>query len=298
MSSTQRATRSVRTSPAFRWWAKRYRRATRRLTGATTFHHGGYDIPIDLAELTGGGPQSWGHIADAHMAQYRAYCPIAADHRVVEVGCGVGRDAMALADGVLGPDGSYLGLDIVRPSIEWCQANITVRHPNFRFDWLDIASQLHAPDGAQVAADVILPVGDATADRIILQSVFTHMFEADITHYLREFTRILRPGGLVCASFFVLDEPSLRLARETHQELTFPVPWGDGCRVNDKKLPEFAVGYTEEALARMTDAAGLVLAQPVHRGFWCGRSGVSDGQDIAILELDASRSTPPSGDGS
>ena len=104
-----------------------------------TFSFDGYDIPLDLAILTGGGAETWEGISAAHLAAYARYCPLRAGHDVLEVGCGVGRDAIPLS-AVLGPGGSYVGVDVSGPSIAWCRENITVRHPNFRFAHLNIRS--------------------------------------------------------------------------------------------------------------------------------------------------------------
>jgi SAM-dependent methyltransferase len=130
---------------------------------------------------------------------------------------------------------------------------------------------------------ITLPVAEGSIDRIILQSVFTHMFEPDIVHFLRQFRRVLRPDGRVFASFFVLDEESVRLSAETPDGLTFLHPYRDGCRINDAASPEAAVAYAPGALGRMLRRGGFVLDQPVHLGSWCGRQGVEDGQDIAVL---------------
>jgi SAM-dependent methyltransferase len=247
-----------------------------------SFAFEGFAIPHDLAILTGGGEETWAGIAAAHLAAYERYSPLAADHHVLEVGCGVGRDAIPLAR-VLGPDGSYVGVDVSGPSIEWCQENITPRHPNFRFAHLDIHSEFYNPKGSLSGREVTLPVPTGSIDRIILQSVFTHMFEPDITHFLSEFRRVLRDDGRVFASFFLLGPESMRLAGTTPDVLTFAHPHGDGCRINDPGSPEAAVGYSPAALRRMVRRAGLRLDQPVHLGSWCGRGGVEDGQDIAIL---------------
>jgi ubiquinone/menaquinone biosynthesis C-methylase UbiE len=235
-----------------------------------------------LITRTGGGPDTWHEIAAGHMRQYEQYCPIQPDHRVLEIGCGVGRDAIQLTD-ILDGRGSYMGVDIIGPSIQWCQENITSRHPNFRFVYLDVRSQLHNPDGHLGVTDVSLPVDDASIDRVILQSVFTHMFEPDIIHYLQEFSRLLRSNGLVLASFFLLDDEARSLSHTTLQPLQFRHHFSDGCFINSPQYPEGAVGYTPQALERLLRNGGFELDQPVHRGHWSGRQGVTDGQDIAIL---------------
>lgn len=248
-----------------------------------TFSYDGFDIPVDLARLTGGGPETWDDITVGHLREYEQYCPVLPHHRVLEIGCGVGRDAIGLTR-VLGPEGHYLGIDIIRPSIEWAQQHITARHPNFEFRYLDINSQIHNPGGSLQVRQVALPVDTADVDRIILQSVFTHMFEEDIVHYLHEFRRALRPDGRVFASWFLLDDESLELARsKPDNPLAFRFHYGDGCLVCDDTHPEGAVGFTPAAFDRILRRGGFALDQPVHQGFWSGREGLSDGQDIAVL---------------
>jgi SAM-dependent methyltransferase len=246
------------------------------------FAYQGYEIPLDLANLTGGGPDTWDAISHGHMVEYATYCPIQPNHRVLEIGCGVGRDAIHIAE-LLDDRGEYLGVDIIKPSIEWCQTNITPRHANVTFTHVDIRSRFYNPDGALSVRDVRLPVADHSVDKVILQSVFTHMFEDDIVHYMREFRRVLGEGGRVFASFFILDDESVALAKRTGQPLTFDRPWSRDCRIQDPGNPEGAVGYTPRGLHRMLKRGGLALDQPIHRGLWCGREGVIDGQDIAIL---------------
>jgi ubiquinone/menaquinone biosynthesis C-methylase UbiE len=228
---------------------------------SATFAFGGFAIPHGLALLTGGGEDTWAGIAAAHLAAYARYCPLRPDHDVLEIGCGVGRDAIPLTR-VLRGGGSYVGLDVSAPSIAWCQEHITPRHPDFRFAHLDIHSQFYNPGGVLMGDEVTLPVADRSIDRIILQSVFTHMFEQDITHFLRQFHRVLRPGGRVFASFFVLDPESLRLAGATRDVLKFAHERGNGCRINDPDSPEAAVAYTRAALRRMVREAGFRLDQP------------------------------------
>jgi SAM-dependent methyltransferase len=248
-----------------------------------TFEFEGFLIPEDLAILTGGGEDSWVSISRAHMAAYARYCPVRSGQSILEIGCGVGRDAIPLLH-VLGPEGSYVGVDIIGPSISWCQANITPRYPNAAFAHLDIRSNFYNPSGQASLLETRLPIEDGSIDLIILQSVFTHMFEDDIVHYLSEFRRVLRPNGSVFASFFIVDSESLGRTATRGDELTFQHRWGNGCRISDPRNPEGAVGYTPRALHRMLRRSGMQLDQPVHHGWWSGRENALDGQDIAILK--------------
>lgn len=272
-------------------WLKKVFTKAKSEDDANLFSYKGYEIPIDLMYMTGGGVETWDEISLGHQDQLRNYCAIEPDHNVLEVGCGVGRDAIQLTE-QLSEDGSYAGVDIIKPSIEWCQQNIAARYPNFSFHYLDIYSQIHNAGGNLKTTEVRLPAEDKSIDRIILHSVFTHMFEDDIVYYLHDFARFLKRGGKVFASFFILDDEALSLLEQEKQKnpdsvfegLDFEHEYGDGCFVQDLEHPEGAVAYTEEAFERILKKGKMKLAQPVGKGFWCGREGVTDGQDIAILE--------------
>jgi SAM-dependent methyltransferase len=56
--------------------------------------------------------------------------------RVLDVGCGTGRMARPMTEYL--KSGSYDGIDIVGPSIEWCQETFTPLYPNFHFHFTDI----------------------------------------------------------------------------------------------------------------------------------------------------------------
>jgi hypothetical protein len=92
----------------------------------------------------------------------------------------------------------------------------------------------------------------------------------------------------VVASFFVIDEESRKMINASGGDpafsLTFAFPYGEGCFITDKAYPEGAVAYTPQRLQQMLAESGMALDQPIHPGFWCGRQGVADGQDIAVLK--------------
>jgi cyclopropane fatty-acyl-phospholipid synthase-like methyltransferase len=60
--------------------------------------------------------------------------------KVLDVGCGMGRLAVALTSR-LGPDGSYDGLDIVPAGVKWCERNIAPNHAGFHFTLADIRNK-------------------------------------------------------------------------------------------------------------------------------------------------------------
>jgi SAM-dependent methyltransferase len=254
---------------------------------AETFHFRGFDIPVDLCHLTGGGPESFAAISDLHMRNLQDACGLAPGLRVVELGCGIGRDAIPLAE-VIGPTGTYVGIDVMGPSIAWCAENITARYPNFRFVHHDIQDDLHNPGGTVRLKSARLPVHDASTDLIVLQSVFTHMLPAAVCHYLREFARALAPTGRVYATFFMVDDEILTTARRTNLtpwELRFEHAIGDGVYVNDPASPTSAVAYRLDALRPLLGEAALRLAAPIRPGAWSGHfEAAADGQDVMVLQ--------------
>jgi ubiquinone/menaquinone biosynthesis C-methylase UbiE len=184
----------------------------------------------------------------------------------------------------------------VRESIDWCSANITggqdadspVRHPNFTFAWLDVASHMYNPRGAQAAAGLRLPVEDGSIDRLFLFSVFTHMFEPDIRGYLGEFARVLKPSGAGLATWFMIDEDALNSVRESGSLMGEKIRFGHrismNCWISDIHQPLGAVGFSEPAIHDMVTTAGLHVTTTVH-GYWSGvHPNIGQGgQDITVL---------------
>jgi SAM-dependent methyltransferase len=251
------------------------------------FAYAGYDIPVDLVRLTGAGPESFAAIADHHIEDLRATVGLEPSHSILEIGCGIGRDAIPLSQ-ILSPQGTYVGVDIIKRSIDWCAANIGVRHPNFRFVHFDVKDQLHNPHGRTTTRKIKLPVRAGSVDRVILWSVFTHMFRPDIVHYLREFRRCLKSDGLVFATCFMVDPDVLAAARRTDltpYALRFEHLHEPGCLINDPKHPLGAVAYTREALERMVVAGGLALDRPIGQGSWSGLMASRHSQDVMVLRI-------------
>lgn len=255
----------------------------------------GYRVPCHLIILTGAGPESFDAIGKAHIALYRKHIGLSRDMAVLEIGCGIGRDALQLKD-LLGPQGRYIGVDVTRDSIAWCREHVSRRHPNFTFHHFDARHELYNPFGARTTTEFRLPAPDASVDRVLLGSVFTHLLEPEVVHYMKEIRRVLRPGGLAYATFFLHAPETIAAARRTDRtpfRLRFEHARGGGCYINDPVFPTGAVAYTDEAMRRMIAAAGLRLDRPYLKGWWSGAyEPADDGQEVAILAPQVTP-TPP-----
>ena len=247
----------------------------------------GYQMPEHLARLTGAGSETFEKLGADHIANYRKYVGLEPGMAFLEIGSGMGRDAFQLID-ALGPSGKYIGIDVQRESIVWCQKNISRDHPNFTFVHFDAVHELHNPLGAKTTVDYPLPAADRSIDRVALQSVLTHIFEDEVVHYLREIARVLKPQGLAYVTFLLYSEEIVAASRKnnlTAYGLRFEHEYADGCYVDNAQYPTGGVAYTDEAMQRMIKKAGLRLARPYLKGQWSGYHAQpdDDGQDVAIL---------------
>jgi SAM-dependent methyltransferase len=149
-----------------------------------------------------------------------------------------------------------------------------------RFGHLDVANARYNPKGKIRGEEVAFPVASRSADAVLLASVFTHMDEDHIFRYLSEARRVLKVGGRVLASFFLL-EPQWA---EAHAAGTTAYPMvhvrSPHCRYADAADPLFAIGYDLEWMVARVTELGLRLAEPPRLGQWARRAG---GRDLAGL---------------
>jgi SAM-dependent methyltransferase len=252
------------------------------------FEFEGYRIPVELIKLTGAGPETFEIIAKSHIESYRKFIELRPDLNILEVGSGIGRDAIPFSR-ILSPPGSYLGIDIIKPSIDWCTENITPRNPHVKFLHFDIRDQLHNPSGSLKTKDIRIPVQDRSVDFICLQSVFTHMFEPDIVHYLSEFRRILRSDGLVFATMFVVTPEVIESSRTknlTAYDLRFEYQITEDTYINDPVYPLGAIAFTADRIEKMAEKSGMRISGPILPGSWSGLHEVTHGgQDTVILKV-------------
>jgi SAM-dependent methyltransferase len=180
-------------------------------------------------------------------------CGLQPHHRVLEIGCGIGRMAIPLTRHLKG-GGSYDGLDITRDKVAYCRRTIGRRHPHFRFRLADVHNKYYNPSGTQKAATYRFPYDDATFDFVFLVSVFTHMLPDGMTRYLGEIARVLRSRGKTAITFYLTD-----------------VPAGDGfynysdvCHVIDHAEPEHGVVYNEHFVKTLFARHGVHIDAIFH----------------------------------
>lgn len=142
------------------------------------------DVPLPPAKLTNRaiwmGPRTfdkWGYALKRKYGEAMARYAGAGRPRLLDWGCGCGRMAKYLAG-----ECDYTGIDIDREAIEWCRANI--KNAAFELQGLEARTQF--------ASD--------SFDATIGISIFTHLGEADQFSWLKELSRVTKPGGVVAVS--------------------------------------------------------------------------------------------------
>lgn len=217
------------------------------------------------------------------MAYLQLLCKLQPRERVLDIGCGCGQMALHLLDYLDEQEGSYAGVDIHRPSINWCRRYIGGARPNFEFQYLDVKSDAYNPSGRHRAENLRFAFADQEFDVILLKSVFTHMRPPEVENYLGEVARLLSKRGRTLATFFLLNEKQQELARQGRNQLHFD--YGDDTwRYVYQNSPESAAAYEESFIMKLLERSGLKLKEPIMYGRWTGRADGLSYQDMLLLE--------------
>lgn len=224
------------------------------------------------------GPGDFTKIGEEFLGHFRTLCDLTPSEEVLDVGCGIGRMAVPLTR-YLDANGSYEGFDIVPSGVRWCRKNITKRFPHFRFQLADIHNSRYNPDGSQTASSYQFPFPDEAFDFAFLTSVFTHMLPLEVERYVEEIQRVLRPGGRLLATFFLLNQESEQLLADGLSTLDFSHDVGTH-RLLDQRIPEAAVAYEEVWVRELLERYGFEIRDSIRRGSWCGRRDFLSYQDL------------------
>jgi SAM-dependent methyltransferase len=130
-----------------------------------------------MARAVGGSYDAVGEVEKQMLVAYG----LKPSDTIVDIGCGSGRLAKALASYL--STGRYLGTDVVPELL------------NYAFEV--------APEhtGLELVDDISIPFPDACADFACFFSVFTHLLPEECYCYLLEAKRVVKPGGRIVFSF-------------------------------------------------------------------------------------------------
>jgi SAM-dependent methyltransferase len=203
----------------------------------------GYFDPVGYENPTG--EPIWPGLPEE---QWRSY---------LDFGCGCGRSARRLILQTPRPE-RYVGVDLHKGMIHWCQENLAPAAPGFEFIHHEVYNAGLNPDrGLPWAAP--LPVEDHSVTLMEASSVFTHLIESQAEFYLDEVARVLAPEGILTCTFFLFDKGPFPFMQDEQNALY----------INDRD-PTNAVVYDRTWFDRALASRGLVVSHaepPAVRGY-------------------------------
>lgn len=202
-------------------------------------------------------------------------------HHVLDIGCGTGRVAFALAS-YLSREGLYTGFDVNVGGLIWMMRHMPKTEAGFRVVRADIHNSEYRPDAALPAAGYRFPVGNASVDIAFATSVFTHLRPADAENYFREIGRCLSPGGAAYVTLFSMTPERWTIASAGGAFIPFE-RFGEGAYVGSADVPEATIAFDEALIHGWIAAAGLRIEGEMQPGRWCDGNQERDLQDVLVL---------------
>lgn len=131
--------------------------------------------------------------------------------RIFDFGCGCGRIARKLMCQKKNSPKQYMGIDLFKKSIEWCNENLTKLDNNYAFFHHDVFNAQLNPKG--IKDKKTFPTS-AKFTLVNAHSVFTHIIEVQLEFYLSECARILDDDGVFRATWFLFDKSGFPMMQE------------------------------------------------------------------------------------
>jgi len=175
----------------------------------------------------------------------------------LDFGSGCGRSARRLIQQDPRPR-RYIGVDLHRGMVQWCQENLMPHADGFEFIHHDVYSPCLNPDPLRpwIAP---LPVEDGIVTLMEATSVFTHLIEGQAEFYLDEVARVLAPDGRLMSTWFLFEKDGFPYMQDNQNALY----------INDRD-PTNAVAYDRAWLQEALADRDLVIARampPSVRGY-------------------------------
>lgn len=207
----------------------------------------------------------------------KKYIDLKESDHVLDVGCGIGRTAVALTNYI--KTGSYDGFDAVEKGIAWCEKNIHEKNPQFTFKFTPVYNDLYNTF-PQKAENYTFPYPDNKFDKVFLFSVFTHMQVIEIKRYLNEISRVMKKDGYCLSTFFLYDDSKTESG-------TMPFPYQyDGYKLMDDKVTAANIAISIPLLHQMAKESNLEVTT-IQGGYWRNaveKSEADEFQDIVVFK--------------
>jgi SAM-dependent methyltransferase len=170
---------------------------------------------------------------------------------VLDFGCGCGRLARKMMQQRVRPR-RYVGFDLHPGMIRWCRENLLPRATGFEFLHHDVSNPSFNP-GPGKPPVLRMPAEDGAFSLVIALSVFTHTVQPHAEYYLREVARVMRPDGILVASFFLFQKRFFPMMHDFQNALYINIddPWN---------AVIFDGGWLEASLRNL--GLGIVHAEP------------------------------------
>ena len=236
------------------------------------------DEPPRRLNISGEG--SFRTLGDHNLLLCREYGGLTVEDHVFDLGCGIGRTALAM-ENFLEPPSSYTGLDIIPFAVRWCERHIARKHENFRFVHADVFNLMYNPRGKLNPDLFSFPFPQGSFTFCLGMSLFTHLLPTAIEQYLREVARVLKDGASFTSTWFLLCPETRAAMRSTGAQSPFPYVFS---RHSQRSLhaPEQAVAFDLEYIRELYNRAGLEI-QAIHLGGWSGyNASINSGQDLIV----------------
>jgi SAM-dependent methyltransferase len=148
----------------------------------------GKDRRTAAFDMVGGGDHE--RVGCIERFLLEAFAPAPENGFLIDVGCGPGRLARYLTHRT---DLNYLGTDVVPQLLE------VAREECSREDWSFVE-----------VSGFAIPSANATADVVVIYSVFTNVYPEQACLLVQEAHRVLKPGGRLLISYFDIKAPPHR----------------------------------------------------------------------------------------
>ena len=194
--------------------------------------------------------------------------------RVLDIGSGIGRLAVALAE--IYPDMTYRGFDPVELGVAWSRKALQ-GYSGFEVLRVRVANSFYAPTGGIRAEEFEFPYPPGSKDLAVALSVFTHLGAAAARQYFSQAIQCLAPGGRLYLTTFLLRDGAVQPAAafEFHA-------LGEGTYVASADEPDLAVAFEQSFWAGLAQEHGVQLDQ-VFPGTWADGSVGDDFQDALLF---------------